>query len=112
LAPGVAETLSRMAGGAVPPPARHGSPKNIFLRLASEKDSIELVVEDDGTGMPAVDGDGEGLGLRIMSYRAETIGAQLKIASAEGKGTTVKCSVPEVRARAGMASEGRGVEPA
>ena len=112
LDPGVAENLYRIAQEAVTNSARHGSPKNIFLRLASKKDSIELVVEDDGTGMPAVDGDGEGLGLRIMSYRAETIGAQLKIASAEGKGTTVKCSVPEVRARAGMAGEGRGVEPA
>ncbi|HEB02108.1 MAG TPA: hypothetical protein ENI12_02635 [Nitrospirae bacterium] len=63
--------------------------------------------------MPAADEGGvEGLGLRIMSYRAEIIGAQLKFDSAEGKGTTVKCSVPEVMARTRTESEGQGAEPA
>ena len=38
-----------------------------------------------------VDGDPQGMGLRIMGYRARMIGASLRVHPSEGGGTTVSC---------------------
>jgi signal transduction histidine kinase len=43
------------------------------------------------------------MGLRIMRYRANIIGAALSIVSARGRGTTVKCVIPG-RSSGGIAS--------
>jgi signal transduction histidine kinase len=51
-----------------------------------------LRVWNNGAGF-SVDANAEGgLGLRIMQYRAEMIGATLKISSDSGEGTAVTCT--------------------
>ena len=42
-------------------------------------DTGTLTVEDDGTGMPEVPTSHAGLGLRIMSYRANMVGGSLDV---------------------------------
>ena len=66
---------------------RHGNAQNITITLASEDTRIVLRIRDDGIGIRLPQGEGKGLGLRIMHYRAGLIGAALDIASAEGGGT-------------------------
>ncbi|MCK4910350.1 MAG: PAS domain S-box protein [Thermodesulfovibrionales bacterium] len=90
----MADNLYRIAQEAVTNAVRHGRPDNIFLRLSGQKDTIELAVEDDGTGLAEREGNSEGLGLKIMSYRCESIGANFSINSAGDSGTLVACTLP------------------
>ena len=48
--------------------------------------------EDDGAGFDPAAGSSGQLGLGIMRERAESIGADLRIESAPGQGTTVSVS--------------------
>jgi signal transduction histidine kinase len=49
-------------------------------------------------------GDGKGMGLRIMKYRANVVGARFELESAPGRGTTVSCVLPADRGTAAAAS--------
>ncbi len=97
----VADNLYRIAQEAVTNAVRHASPSTISLRLAGQKDTIELEVEDDGTGIVVSDGSSEGLGLKIMSYRCESIGASFSIDGSGGSGTLVACTLPSGKVRVG-----------
>jgi PAS domain S-box-containing protein len=88
----VATHLYHVAQEAVTNALRHAAPKTVTIRLALNGEDGRLVVQDDGTGMRVVPDDCEGLGLRIMRYRAGMIGGTLQIQSHPGKGTTVRCT--------------------
>jgi signal transduction histidine kinase len=51
-------------------------------------------VTDDGAGLSAASHEGQGMGMRIMNYRASKIGGSLKFRSGNGAGTCVECSLP------------------
>jgi signal transduction histidine kinase len=72
---------------------KHGRPKRIEIRLQREGSNIELLIRDDGAGFAA--SRGEGLGLRIMRYRADSVGGVLTVHSKAGEGTSVRCLVAE-----------------
>src|SRR5262249_48286773 len=88
------EQLFRIAQEAVGNAMRHGQPRNIRLALLTEPDCLRLRVIDDGIGIPAGLDQSEGLGLRIMQYRAGLIGGVLQIASPKAGGTVVTCTLP------------------
>jgi two-component system CheB/CheR fusion protein len=83
--------LFRIAQEAVNNAARHSKGKTIHIRLAHRRDRVTLTVRDTGKGIPETASKRTGMGLRIMQYRADAIGAALKIDSARGKGVTVTC---------------------
>lgn len=85
--------LYRIANEAVTNAAKHADCARIVLRVRRLPGGLALSVADDGKGMPHETGDG--LGLRIMGYRAGLLGAELKVSSAGGRGTTITCRVPE-----------------
>ena len=59
---------------------------------------LKLLVQDNGTGFPLRRGKGSGLGLRIMSYRAQLIGATLEVESGDpGEGVRVMCVLGKKR---------------
>lgn len=89
----VATHLYRIAQEAITNAVRHGKAKHINIRLASTANELVLTIIDDGIGLPENARDGNGLGLRIMAYRASMIGATFNIerASALG-GTRVTCT--------------------
>ena len=65
----------------------------ITLSLFRRSQWVELVVEDDGVGFDrSALQEAQGVGVRIMHYRANIIGAELDIRSTLGKGTRVSCS--------------------
>lgn len=88
--------LYRIAQEAVNNALKHSSGDRIVLSLAELNDVITLKVRDNGNGMDGKRAQGPGMGLRIMTYRADLIGATLVIGQANGGGTEVACTVTNV----------------
>jgi signal transduction histidine kinase len=76
---------------------KHGSAQHIRVSLALAGDSLHGVIEDDGQGFSPKaipEGKRPKFGLQIMRERAHEVGGDLKIISAEGKGTKVIFDIP------------------
>ena len=83
--------LYRIAQEAIGNAVKHGQAKTIVVSLKGGDDELILTVKDDGGGFSQDGRAIEGMGLRIMEYRADMIGAMLRIDSFKGEGTTVAC---------------------
>jgi PAS domain S-box-containing protein len=93
--------LFRIAQEAVSNALRHGDPKNIIITLKCGEGSDRLLmVEDDGSGLPKTKLPGRvktktavapGIGLRVMEYRANLIGAELTVRPRPKRGVIVVC---------------------
>src|SRR5882672_9227382 len=71
--------LYRIAQEAVGNAIKHGEAKNVIVQLEDSQSGKLLRVMDDGIGLPPIHINGRGMGLRIMSYRSELIGAKLDV---------------------------------
>jgi two-component system sensor kinase FixL len=91
---GTGTQLFRIAQEAVSNALRHGRPRHIRVTLLDEPNSLRLRIRDDGIGIRGEPDQQDGLGLRIMQYRAGAIGGALHIAAAPGGGTVVTCTLP------------------
>jgi signal transduction histidine kinase len=89
-----AQHLYRIAQEAVGNAIKHGRARNIRIRLDAPKGGKRLSIIDDGIGRPPFSTDGNGMGLRIMSYRADRIGATFNIRRRDPTGTVVICFLP------------------
>jgi signal transduction histidine kinase len=90
-----ATQLFYVACEAVRNAVEHASPSEITIRLATDGGVLRLCVSDDGIGVTGPDGGmPDGMGLRIMKYRAGVVGAQLTIEGGKDGGTRVTCSLP------------------
>jgi signal transduction histidine kinase len=90
----VATQLYRIAQEAVANAARHGNARHINIRLDTADRKIVLTITDDGSGLPENAGTGDGMGLRIMAYRAAMIGASFHIERLSSlPGTRVTCTL-------------------
>jgi len=83
--------LYRIAQEAINNANRHGRARNILVFLEAADHSTSLRVLDDGVGVS--ESSSEGVGLRIMRYRARSIGGEVTIERRNGTGTTVSCTV-------------------
>ena len=86
--------LYRIAQEAISNAIRHGRARKIILHLETVEDEIVFTITDDGTGLPADAGSGDGMGLHIMNYRAGMIGADLQVKRLPDRGTRVTCVLP------------------
>jgi two-component system CheB/CheR fusion protein len=93
----VAIHLYRIAQEAVSNAVRHGKAGRIEIGLTARGKATTLTVSDNGAGMPRKLRKRTGMGLRIMRYRSEVIGAALAVEGGPGGGTQVVCSVTEGR---------------
>jgi signal transduction histidine kinase len=84
--------LYRIAQEAISNAVKHGRAKTITIALVQSGPDITLTITDDGCGMPGDRPTVKGMGLRIMDYRAEAIGAVMQIGSAPNQGTFVSCT--------------------
>lgn len=83
--------LFRIAQEAAVNAVRHAAPSQITILLRALPEGAQLRIEDDGRGLTAAEAP-EGIGLRIMRYRAGQIHAQLSIAPRPEGGTAVTCT--------------------
>jgi len=83
--------LYRIAQEAINNATRHGRARNILVFLKAVDHSLSLRVLDDGVGVS--EALSEGVGLRIMRYRARSIGGDVTVERRNGPGTTVSCTV-------------------
>jgi PAS domain S-box-containing protein len=84
--------LYRIAQEAISNAVRHASAKSIAITLRPVDEEAVMTIANDGAALPAEPGRDGGMGLRIMRYRAELIGAILRLGSTgEGK-TELSCT--------------------
>jgi PAS domain S-box-containing protein len=87
--------LYRIAQEAVTNAVKHGHPRRIGIALQETPERVILAVKNDGARPPAPARAGDGLGLRIMQYRASMIKAALVIRNGPKGGTSVTAELPK-----------------
>jgi len=93
----IATHLFRIAQEAISNAVKHGKARTIVLDLAITGDELSLSIQDDGIGIKQPQGSALGMGLRSMDYRARLIGGTLLVRAGDKGGTTVVCTVRNVR---------------
>ena len=87
----LATHVFRIAQEAINNSAKHGKATQIDVSLMPVDDHLALCVADDGCGI-SPEAKMDGLGMRIMHYRARRIGGTLEVTTSEKGGTRVTCS--------------------
>ncbi len=90
----MATHLYHIAQEAVNNAIKHGSAKEILIRLFSGESEGTLIVKDDGVGIARPLAPHAGMGLHIMNYRAGMIGGNMEIRRDQPHGTVVTCRFP------------------
>lgn len=93
--PSASNHLFRIAQEAVTNALKHGKAKRVVISLAyapRPRRGIVLSIRDNGEGIPADLNNCRGQGMQVMHYRADSIGASLKVTRRAQGGTLVKCS--------------------
>jgi len=94
LEPNSASQLYKIAQEAVTNAIKHAKAKRVGIRLANGASELVLTVQNDGQPFPSLKSHSTGMGLRIMNYRANLIGAALEVKGVGSRGTRVTCTVP------------------
>jgi len=90
----VAAQLYLITQEAINNAVRHGKPSVIEVGFETNDNTLRLTISDNGGGtLPQMDRN-KGLGLRIMRYRSEIIGARLEIKSNKDHGIVIQCRMP------------------
>jgi len=87
-----AEHLYRIVQEAITNAIKHSRAKHIVVTLSSKGHNGTLTVEYDGQGFSDDYNTRQGMGLRIMAYRAKIIGGTLDIETVEREKVIVICS--------------------
>ena len=89
-----ATQLYRIAQESVTNAVKHGKASLIALALEVGRSEAVLTIRDNGIGLASPPSPGEGMGLRIMPYRAHMIGGRLDLSPHPSGGTVVSCTFP------------------
>jgi two-component system, NarL family, sensor histidine kinase UhpB len=101
----VATQLYKIAQEAVTNAIKHGKAKRVGISLTHDAARILLTIHNDGVPFPTPNSSATGMGLRIMNYRANLIGASLEVKGDGPGGTRVTCAVPrEAKARQSLST--------
>ena len=84
-----ASHLYRIAQEALTNAARHGRSTLVDISLVAEDEGFRLRITDNGVGFSRAAPSAPGMGLKIMKYRADMIGAKFDIGANEPCGATV-----------------------
>jgi PAS domain S-box-containing protein len=106
-----AEQLYRIAREAVINANKHAQAREIVVRLERSRREIALHVIDDGVGLSDDPKLNQGLGLHIMKYRSQLVGARLEIDSHKSGGTRVSCYLPDGQPRSLKSNGKQNGEP-
>ncbi|HEY2530952.1 MAG TPA: PAS domain-containing protein [Xanthobacteraceae bacterium] len=84
-----ASHLYRITQEALTNASRHGHASLVDIDLIAKEDGFSLRITDNGVGFVRAAPSSTGMGLKIMKYRADMIGAKFEIAANELRGTVV-----------------------
>jgi PAS domain S-box-containing protein len=87
--------LFRIAQESVGNAIKHGKARCVTITLSTQRDNIVLTVSDDGQGFDPPVAAGQGMGLRIMQYRASDMGGTLLTQLQANGGARILCFVPK-----------------
>jgi PAS domain S-box-containing protein len=90
----IVQQLYKISQEAVTNAIRHAKADKVVVKLTLQNDMVVLSVRNNGLPFPAMQNERPGVGLRIMHYRANLIGASLEIKPMGRQGTFVSCSLP------------------
>jgi signal transduction histidine kinase len=90
---GVATHLYRIAQEAIANAIKHGHARRVTVELSQSAGVTILEIWDDGIGILDESQRRQGMGLRIMQYRAGLVGASLEVSSVPDGGTRVICRI-------------------
>jgi PAS domain S-box-containing protein len=94
--------LYKIAQEALTNAIKHGKAKRVMIGLTASPESVVLTIQNDGIPFPDLQGRSSGMGLRIMNYRANLVGASVDIRAKGSQGTLVTCDLPlEARKQGG-----------
>ncbi len=85
--------LLRIAREALSNVRKHSAASIVELTFESKKDSVEMIIRDNGTGFDTQAGF-SGHGLAVMEERARSLGGKLSITTGANYGTEVKVKLP------------------
>lgn len=88
------QQLYKISQEAVTNAIRHAKADKVLMKLTRQSDKVVLSIRNNGLPFPAMQNERPGVGLRIMHYRANLVGASLEIKSLGRQGTVVSCSLP------------------
>jgi len=94
LSPDVELGLFRIAQEALNNVSRHAAAERVTVRVRFLADELRLTVTDDGAGFNPGQAAESSLGIAGMSERAALLGGTLEVASAPGRGATVRAVIP------------------
>ncbi|MBI4263431.1 MAG: ATP-binding protein [Acidobacteria bacterium] len=101
LQPHIEQQLLRVVHEAASNAVRHSSAQHLRVHVAYAADAVAVRIADDGQGFTPTPAGGQETrghcGLIAMKERARTIGGELFIRSAPGRGTEVEAVVPLTR---------------
>jgi PAS domain S-box-containing protein len=86
--------LYKIAQESISNAIKHGKATRIWIALAEENGEVMLQIKNDGKAFPEQCEPSNRLGLKIMDYRARTIGGRLDIRANGRAGTIVTCRIP------------------
>ncbi len=91
----ISSQLYRIAQEAVTNAVKHAGGGAIRIELSATSAALSLRVVDGGKGMALFPNNQEGMGVRIMAYRARMIGARIRFQTGYGgRGLAVTCEWP------------------
>jgi PAS domain S-box-containing protein len=91
---GAATHLYRIAQEAFTNAIRHGRVTQVTIDLATAEGTLTLSVQDNGRGFDERNASNNGLGMKLMRYRAQMLGGDVTIANDKGGGVVVRCTCP------------------
>jgi two-component system sensor histidine kinase UhpB len=94
LPPDTTMQLYKIAQESVSNAIKHGKATKIFISLSHQDGELVMRIKNDGVPFPIQREPSRRLGLRIMDYRARTIGGTLEIRPHGKSGTLVTCVLP------------------
>jgi PAS domain S-box-containing protein len=93
----VATALFRIVQESLTNVARHAGATQVKVSLSADESNLLLTVSDNGAGIDAASGKGNGIGLVSMRERATALGGKFNIAGGAGAATTIEVTLPLTR---------------
>jgi signal transduction histidine kinase len=87
--------LYKIAQEAVSNAIKHGKATQVSIGLVNQAGHLVMTIKNDGVPFSEPSGKSTRMGLRIMHYRANTIGAMLEVKALGKSGTMVSCTLAD-----------------